>query len=215
MSQTTLALTLLSALGLVISGCQDWPRYLHVGDGDDGQTITERFVVFEDEALGATEIQELGEVAPGTEILFYGFIHTCGKDDAATWPQWPLHDYDDNEDGVPDGQVAYNSGWYTGDVDWLGFVVTDTAVLSGAMEWTNSPSADGAEAQGEEVSDLDFVIFAESAGEMVLVNESGVTTSYPETLAASSRFDGGTAVAIAVACHHTLPTDYDLRLVLH
>jgi len=215
MTRTTIAAMTLPFLGLLAVGCQDWPRYLHAGEGDDAATISERFVVFEDEALGSTDIQDLGDVAPGTEILFYGFIHTCGKDDDASWPEWPLHDYDEDEDGIPDGQIAYNSGWYTGDVDWIGFVVTGTAVLSGSLEWSNRPPGDGnVGGAAEDISDLDFVVFAENAGEMVLVNESGVTTSYPETLATTSGFEGDTVVAVAVACHHTLPTDFDLRLVL-
>ena len=215
MSRTSLALLLLSAVGLALSGCQDWPRYLHEDDGEDGSAITERFVIFEDEALANTEIQDLGDVTPGTEILYYGYIHTCGKDDDASWPEWPLHDYDEDEDGVPDGQITYNSGWYTGDVDWLGFLVTDTAVLSGSLEWANRPPGEGdAEEPSSEASDLDFIVFAQSGEEMKLVNESAVSTSYPETLAATSGIGEDTIVAVAVACHHTRPTDFDLRLVV-
>ena len=173
------------ALGWTLTGCEDWPRYLHEAEEEAG--ITQHLVIFEDESLGDDEIQDLGDLDPGTEIAFHGFIHTCGKDDHAPWPEWPLHDLDSDGDGIPDQQTTYNSGWYTGDVDWVGFGVNADTVLSGSLEWTNRPSETDLEAS-DEATDLDFVVFVQTGAGLELVNESGVSTSYPETLAATSGF---------------------------
>jgi len=201
-------------------GCEDWPRYLHMDDGD-GYDITERIVVMEDETLDDVEVQELGELMPGTEILFFGFAHTCGKDEDAAWPEWPLHDFDSDGDGVPDSQISYTSGWYTGDVDWIGMELADDTGLEGELTWANRPSGDtncadetDEDCDWDDESDLDMVVFARASGDLDIVNESGVGHAYPESMVSISRHHAGTSLAIAVACHHSQPTDYDLVLVL-
>jgi hypothetical protein len=212
-------LVTLLPLGLAL-GCEEWPRYLYMDDGTEFE-ITERVVVVEDESLGADEVQELGELGPGTEITLFGFVHTCGKDENAPWPEWPLHDFDSDEDGVPDSQITYSSGWYTGDVDWIGLELTDDAGLEGEMTWVNSPAGDTNCADEDDPdcdwdveSDLDVVVFARSGPDLDIVNESGVGHTYPETVVSVSRYAEQTSLAIALACHHSQPTDYDLVLVL-
>ena len=212
-------------LGLLLTmaiGCEDWPLYLHEDPGEDPDAITQRLVIFEDETLDRESIQDLGSVESGTAVEFYGFAHSCGVDEASPWPEWPLHDYDDDGDGIPDSQIPYHFGWYSGDVDWVGFQVAEDLSLLGLLEWTTSPAGEANCSEEDDLDcdwdadcDLDMVVFVDTGSELTLINESGVSHAYPESLASHSTFTGGTQVAIAVGCDHNVPSDYDLRLEIH
>lgn len=202
----------------LLAGCEDWPRYLHLDDDPGAFVITDRKVVYEDEALDDEQLQDIGEVGSGTEILFYGFLINCGYDDGAAWPEWPLHDLDG--DGTPESPL--HAGWYSDDVDWLGFSVTGEVALEGTLQWDNRPASDtnapydptDLGGSWTEESDIDLVVFTVDGGDRAVKDESGISNNYPEQLAPAVQLADGTAVAIAVACHHALPTDFSLRLVV-
>ncbi len=218
----TTSLALIGILATLTVGCEDWPRYLHEEAGEDPGAITQRLVIFEDEALDRETVQDLGSVEAGTAVEFYGFAHSCGVDEASPWPEWPLHDYDADGDGEPDSQMPWHFGWYSGDVDWVGFRVAEDVSLEGILDWTVSPSGvsncteeDDPDCDWDADCDLDMVVFVGSGADMALINESGVSHAYPEILASHSTFLGGTDVAVAVGCDHSVPSDYELRLELH
>ncbi len=208
-------LTLAAALLLLgLSGCAEWPRYLHMGDDDDA--VTEQLVVFEDESLGLDTIQDLGTIYSGTEILFYGYLTACGYDDDAAWPDWPLHDVDGSE-------IPLNAGWFTEDVDWIGFTVSADAELQGTLEWFQRPAGsinatykpNEPEATWAAESNLDLVVFAlEGTNERRVFNETGISNAYPEELTNPPAFLAGDRVAMTIACRHNLATDYDLRVLI-
>lgn len=201
------------------AGCEGWPRYLYEGIEADS-TVLYRLVTFENESLDSEEIQHAGEVDARTEILLFGYAASCGYDDDADGPDWPEHPWDEDSDGVPDTTMAFNSGWFTGDVDWFGFTVNEDVVISGQLEWDNRPPGSSNAAYQPEIvdgdwigeSDLDFVIFETEGTTRTLVNESAVGHDYPEVLQAPQGFDAGARVAVAVGCHHQIPTDYALSL---
>jgi hypothetical protein len=202
----------------LLAGCEEWPRYLHVDDDPDAFVITDRVVVYEDEALDDEQLQDIGEVGSGTEILYYGFLTSCGYDDGASWPEWPLHDLDG--DGTPESPL--HAGWYGGDVDWLGLSVAGEVSLEGTLEWDNRPAGDTNAPYDPnfpggtwtEESDIDLVIFSVDGGDRAVQDETGISNDYPEQLSPAVSLADGTAVAIAVACHHAMSTDFSLRLVV-
>jgi hypothetical protein len=191
-------------------------------DGDPIIEIVRRVTVFEDESLDIETIQDLGTLEPGTEVLFFGFMSHCAYDDEAGWPQWPLHDFDTDNDGIPDTQITYNAGWYAGDVDWIGLTPAADGRLEAKAEWTNSPSGgtnaaykpDEPDGLWASESDLDLVVFDTSGAQREVVNESGISNSYPQTLLNPGILVADAPVALAIGCHHATPTDYDLRLVI-
>ncbi len=207
------------SLVLVALGCEGWPRYLYEGLEVE-EAVLYRLVAFENEALDSEAIQHTGEVDARTEILLFGYAASCGHDPDADGPDWPEHPWDEDGDGVPDGTMAFNSGWFTGDVDWFGFTVNDEVVLSGQLEWDNRPPGESnapyqpelGPGEWSEESDLDFVVFEIEGTAQILVNESAVGNDYPEVLRAPQRIAAGTRIAIAIGCHHELPTDYSLTL---
>lgn len=210
-----LSLMLTTALLLMgLSGCANWPRYLHMEDDDD--FVLDQMVAFEDESLASDAMQDLGTVYSGTEILFYGFLLDCGYDDDASWPEWPLHDVEGTE-------VPLNAGWFTGDVDWISFTVSADTQVQGTLEWFHRPAGsvnatykpNEPTATWSMESDLDVVVFLlEGADERLVFNESGISNAYPEVFSNPPAFKAGDRVGLAIGCHHNLATDYDLRLLI-
>jgi hypothetical protein len=206
-------------IALLAGGCEGWPRYLYEGiEVDTG--ADQRLVAFENESLDNDAIQFAGEVEAGTEILLFGYAASCGYDTEADGPDWPDHPWDEDGDGIPDGTIQFNSGWFTGDVDWFGVSLVDEVVVSGSLTWDHRPpGASNAPYQPEDEtgdwvaeSDLDFVLFEVEGTARILINESAVSNDYPETIRSPSRVAAGSQLAVAVGCHHQVPTDYALAL---
>ncbi len=212
----------MATVAAVAVGCAEWPRYLHMEEDDPFADIVRRITVFEDESLDGDTLQDLGIVDRGTEVLFSGFLTRCGYDEEAAWPVWPLHDFDTDNDGVPDTQIAYHSGWYAGDVDWIGFTPGDDGRLDATLEWVNRPAGESnatyqpedPEGAWAEESDLDLVLFDVAGTERFVANESGISTAYPQQLVNPGSLTAESPVAVAIGCHHNVPTDFDLRLVV-
>lgn len=222
-SLPALAAALLVALPLaLLAGCEGWPRYLHLDDDPGEFVILERVVVYEDESLTSEQIQDAAKVASGTEILYFGFLTGCGYDETASWPEWPLHDLDG--DGTEDGPL--HAGWFTGDVDWIGFTLDagegGDVALEGSLEWDNRPegTSNAPYQPGEPgapwstESDVDAVVFSVDGDERTVVDESAMSNDYPEAIAPDEPFADETRIAVAVACHHAVPTDFALRIVV-
>ena len=204
---------------LLAGGCEGWPRYLYEGIEVEA-TVDKRLVAFENESLDNDAIQFAGEVEAGTEILLFGYAASCGYDAEADGPDWPEHPWDEDGDGIPDGTIQFNSGWFTGDVDWFGVSLADEVVVSGSLTWDNRPAgASNAPYQPEDAggdwvteSDLDFVLFEVEGTARILINESAVSNDYPEIIRSPSRVGAGSQLAVAIGCHHQVPTDYALSL---
>ncbi len=221
MSALRLASAPLALALLLASGCEGWPRYLYEGVEAE-TTVDERLVAFENEALDSEAIQFVGEVSAGTQILLYGYASSCGYDPDADGPDWPEHPWDEDGDGIPDGTIEFNSGWFTGDVDWFGVTLLDEVTVSGELTWDNRPGGesnapyqpDDPEGDWTTESDLDLVLFDVQGTARILINESAVSNDYPEVLRSPSRLDAGSQLAVAVGCHHQLPTDYAVSLTV-
>jgi hypothetical protein len=205
------------ALGLALSGCDNWPLYLHLPDPDLPIPVPWSMDYAEDPAVPDDQVQDVGDLTPPAIVTITGRVETCGYDLAAEVYEWPQHASDANEDGQPDGFEA-RSGWYTGDLDLFGFEARGDGWLEASLEWTHAPSGGvnapwrPAEPEGDwaSESDLDFVVF--DLG--VIASDAGVSRAHPESTAQVLFIESGTDRVLGVACHHELPTDYVLTLYL-
>lgn len=217
---TNAALSVACAVSCVaLVGCDGWPRYLYEGLETEG-AVESRLVTFENEGLQGDVIQHAGDVSAGTELVFFGYLDSCGYDEDADDPGWPEHAWDEDGDGVPDDQVTYHSGWFTGDVDWFGFTLVQDASLQGSLAWDMRPPGDtnapydehDLEGAWTQESNLDLVLFEVEGTARMLIDETAVSDGYPEALAAPVRLPAGSRVAFAVGCRYALATDYEVVL---
>ena len=224
-------LVLFLALALGAFGCAGWPLYAQVSSvdevNDDDVPVPE--LERDEESLAGLDADPDDGLLPvsGVEVpsvhRITGSFSSCGFDPDATWPDWPEHLVDADGDGEADpGGLSYR-GWYLAEVDIYEFAVSVDAVLSVRLEWANAPSGDSnspvssGEPEGAwaQESDLDFVIFEVVLGELTeMVSDAGFSLAYPEQTTVSLLFDAGDSFAVAVGCHHSVPSDYVLTVDL-
>ena len=226
------AAALLCGLALLASACDDWPLYAHIGEdllsGDDLVGEPE-LVEFEEEALQNADSDPTDELVPvpATQVpsitQVHGELGACGYDDASAWPIWPRHPVDSDGDGVADGSTASHQGWYSAEVDVFQIAASTDADLFVVLEWDNSPEGGSnapmlpgdATAPWASESDLDFVVLDVEDGELgVVLRDVGVSLAYPQQLWTARRMLAGESLALAVGCHHGLPTGYSLAIEL-
>ncbi|MBN93169.1 MAG: hypothetical protein CL928_03740 [Deltaproteobacteria bacterium] len=225
------AFSLLCGLALCLSGCDGWPLYVYMEDElpAPDEAVAPELVELEEEALDTADSDPEDELVPvpatlvPSITLVHGELGSCGYDNAASWPNWPEHPVDFDGDGVSDGSTASHQGWYAAEVDVFQVAVSTDAELFVVLEWENSPSGgsnapmipDDSTAPWATESDLDFVLLSVVEGQLDrVVADAGVSLDYPQQLWAGQPIPAGESLAVAVGCHHGLPTSYSLTLEL-
>ena len=116
-----------------------------------------------------------------------------------------------------------NSGWYATEVDVFQVAVASDADMFVALEWDNSPDGsanapmnpDDTDGPWASESDLDFVLLGVVDGVLSdVVSDAGASLAYPPELPSAQRLLAGQSIAVAVGCHHGLPTTYSLTIDL-
>ncbi|MCO4770982.1 MAG: hypothetical protein KDA24_13190 [Deltaproteobacteria bacterium] len=208
-------------LTLAIVGCDRWPLHAALPDPVDAAAPDPILASFEEDEVEGV-VQDLGSWPAPAILTIRGTTSECGWEDDAAWPTWPVHPVDDDGDGVVDREEARYAGWYSGDVDLFSLRPEAAGVLGGTLEWdnapaggTNSPYQPGTDGPWEDESDLDVLVFtAENGAPSEVLTEAGVGRSYPEDLGAAVALDSGENAVIAVGCHHEVPSDWTLEVVI-
>lgn len=200
-------------------GCDVWPLYAHLPDPGTERRTVETVAVKEQPA---SMDQSLGSLGEARRFVISGRADSCGFDSAGTGPSFPQHPIDDDGDGVAESSRA-RVGWYSGDVDLF---VVDALVglrITAELRWTEAPAvgtnapyrpeeSDGAWSQE---SDLDlWMLLSPRADELgSLVGDDGVSRRHPEEASAGIVVPPGESAGIGVACHHGLPSSYELTVL--
>lgn len=215
-------LSLVLLIAAPLAGCEDWPLYLNLPQEQPTPPEND-YTLVDIEEDEAEDLQVIDPVEPPTRVTASGSLGDCGFDLDADEYDWPLHPYDEDGDGVVDGEIAHYAGWYTGEVDWYRLESTESTWVVVDLQWTNAPEAgrnapvlpelpDGPWASE---SDLDFLVFEDDAGlPGAMISDVGFSARYPELSPYPLGLVGGEPVLVAVACHHALGSDYSLQLTV-
>ncbi len=222
-SSTLLLLPTLAVLLCALSGCENWPLYLHLPDPNPEPIPTENFDVDEDTGVEDGELQDLGEFVSPSQVVIRGSMDSCGFDINDHQYDWPLHPVDSNGDGEADTQASV-SGWYSGDVDLYGVTADGEVWLSVTLEWDRAPLGGlnapyrpaSEDTTWEDETDLDFVVFSlDAAGDVVaMISDAGYSRDHPATTPQLLWVEDSERRGIAVGCHHEVPSGYTLTLDL-
>jgi hypothetical protein len=215
------SLLLLSAAPTFLgAACETWPLFAHLPEEDPGPGEPSRLSVSEDE-LPELIIQGIGALTAPSVITITGSTQDCGFDLDASWPDWPEHPLDVDGDGVSDTTQPIFRGWFAGETDLYSLASDDAITVGLTLRWDNAPEGDAnapyqpSEGGGiwVEESDLDWVIFSVlDAAPDAIVDDGGFGPAYPQASEQWVRIDPGVPLAVAVACHHEVPTEYSLVL---
>jgi len=200
-------------------GCDAWPLYAHLPDPGAERGTIETIAVEEDPT--ASE-QSLGLLEEPRRFVISGTSDSCGFDLAGVGPSFPQHPVDGDGDGVSESARG-RVGWYSGDVDLFVFEARAGFRVTAELRWTEAPAtgtnapyrpgeADGAWA---EESDLDLWILRSPGAEGLgsLVGDEGVSRRHPEQASAGVVLRAGETAGFGVACHHAVPSSYELTLL--
>ncbi len=218
---------LLSPTLFFLFACEQWPRYLYLEEIEGTEELPPRYA-FEDETLGSDRksLQDLEDLAPGGSVVVYGYAFNCGYDSDAShfdWPEWPELPFDNNGDGEIDSYEPDRTGWFSGDVDFFKVTADDLGSLNVQLEWQNAPSGNNTSDEEDKESswstetDLDFVVFTLDTfdgGAGSVESDAGFDSQYPAVTDPQVFMDANQPLVVAVACHHSVASDYTLTLAL-
>lgn len=215
----TLSLALLLT---VASACQSWPLYAHLPDPGTEPTEIRTVSVTEVTTTAEEPYQSLGAVGQARRFVISGVSESCAFDPDAAGPAFPQHPVDADGDGVAESSRA-RVGWYTGDVD-LYLLQAEVALrVTAALRWAEAPGAEGNtpylpdQASGAWAAESDLDLWVEAplvpGGTATLVGDEGISRNYPEVLQAGVVLQAGESAVFGVACHHAVPSDYELTLL--
>lgn len=202
------------------AACENWPLFAHLPGEDPGAGEPSIVAVSED-PLPERTIQGIGALRAPSVVTIMGSTDDCGFDETDEWPLWPDHPLDVDGDGTPDTVHPRYSGWFTGETDFFSLTSEDAISVSISLTWANEPLGEfnapyqPTEEAGDWAteSDLDWVVFSvESAAPDAIVSDAGFSTAYPQDGAQRIRIDAGAPLALAVGCHHAVPSQYTLVL---
>ena len=215
-------LVLAASLGALV-GCENWPLYSYLPDPEAERPPLPTLEFDEVSANVVGSPQFLGALSGAQRLVVRGRMDSCGYEADASGSLWPEHPIDENGDGIADASRS-RSGWYSGEVDAYSVTASASFRLSSELRWTEAPQdglnspyqpGDPGGAWASE-SDLDLLQYrlGSSTQTPPLSGDEGVSRRHPELLPAGLTLSVGQTAAVAVACHHALPSDYELTLVV-
>lgn len=203
---------------LLLLGCEDWPLYLNLPEEDFSPPAPVLVEVSEDPAQPEGSPQSLGSPDLPARIVLSGSSDPCGYDTEAPGPDWPVHAYDGDGDGIADGKAPSSQGWFSGDVDWFSIEASADLWFRTALSWSEAPASglnapwDPLDTADPTESDVDVLLVSPS-GDLNIVDDRGASRESPETVP-DLPLPEGEAIGVLVACHHGLATAWTLEIEL-
>ncbi len=207
---------------LAVVGCDQWPLYLHLPVDVWTPPVATELSAAEEPGRDPSLPIEGGELVPPCHVQTTGAIEVCGFDAHVDGPAWPVHPIDSDGDGVPESTGSRYAGWYNEELDLWTWVAAADGWLSAELGWENSPSSgtnapfrpNEPEGDWTMESDLDLIVARVEGEELVLIDDSGFSSTHPESTTQLLAVAEGTTIALLVAYHHAVGSACSLSIRL-